>query len=616
MAYRAEEYVAAESLDVALRHYAPAPMSRVLPFIAQLAGAIDFARSAGVGHGALHPRDIFVTPDEARATGFGVVEALERVGLRAPVRRPYSAPERVSGEPWSTPADVFSLAAIAYELLTGRRPSGTGAEIGSLSGTAVGRDSMDLVHAVLARAMDEQPDERFATALEFASALDAASQGRPPEVRSASRAVPAVAAAPVLDATPAIAERAKTPADPAKFDDAAVDVDDISVERESDEAHIVGLEDYTTETGRPDDRTLFEDENDEAIEDLALDAPDNADTDRFADEFTAAASVADPVAPVHPPAPDRGRDAAADRYLGVAAAAPAVRDVREVYDESPPEVVYRDEVSPPYRSGPSWPAAAALVVLALVVGFLAGQMIDPAGRSNPPTATTADETAPPSGPVAPSTSAQALPPAAAAEKPPAAAAPVETTPPRSAPRTEAAPTAPTTPRTGTLTVRSSPDGANVTIDGKWLGRTPLTLEDVAFGTREVRVVRQGYAVAAEDVRLSATAPSRSLSFRLQRLPASPPARSAAAPKPAVTKPAAPSRAQGFTGAIYVDSLPRGASVFVNGRAAGTTPVLIPDVPVGSQIVRLQLEEHRTWSTTTRVVAGQQVKVSGSLERIR
>src|SRR6476469_5779139 len=134
LAYRAEEYVAAESLDSAIRHYAPAPLDRALPFLTQLAGAIDFARTAGVGHGALHLRDIFVTPEEARASGFGVVEALERVGLRAPVRRPYTAPERIAGAAWSTPADVFSLAAIAYELLTGRRPSGTGDQLGPLTG--------------------------------------------------------------------------------------------------------------------------------------------------------------------------------------------------------------------------------------------------------------------------------------------------------------------------------------------------------------------------------------------------------------------------------------------------------------------------------------------------
>ena len=49
LAYRAEEYVAAESLDVAMRHYAPAPIDKTLPFITQLAGAIDFADGARVG---------------------------------------------------------------------------------------------------------------------------------------------------------------------------------------------------------------------------------------------------------------------------------------------------------------------------------------------------------------------------------------------------------------------------------------------------------------------------------------------------------------------------------------------------------------------------------------
>ncbi len=153
VAYCAEEYVAAESLDVAMRHYAPAPIATVLPFITQLAGAIDFARAAGVGHGALHPRDIFVTPEEARATGFGVVEALERVGLRAPVRRPYSPPERIAGKPWDATADVFSLAAITFELLTGRRPAGLGTEIGTLT-AGTPNTWMDALHAVLARAMD------------------------------------------------------------------------------------------------------------------------------------------------------------------------------------------------------------------------------------------------------------------------------------------------------------------------------------------------------------------------------------------------------------------------------------------------------------------------------
>src|SRR4029453_14057383 len=187
-AYRAEEYVAAESLDVAMRHYAPASLDQALPFLTQLAGAIDFARAGGIGHGGLHLRDVFVTPDEARASGFGIVEALERVGVRAPVRRPYSAPERIAGGKWSTPADVFSLAAIAYELLTGRRPSGIGEQIGEVAGGNVAGHAA-AIRSVLARAMSEQPGRRYATALGFASALESA--GRVGTVGAAAVAVPA-----------------------------------------------------------------------------------------------------------------------------------------------------------------------------------------------------------------------------------------------------------------------------------------------------------------------------------------------------------------------------------------------------------------------------------------
>src|SRR5581483_218090 len=60
-AFLAMEYVAAETLDVAIRHLAPAPIERALPIITQLADAIDAGWAAGVGHGALHPRDVFVT---------------------------------------------------------------------------------------------------------------------------------------------------------------------------------------------------------------------------------------------------------------------------------------------------------------------------------------------------------------------------------------------------------------------------------------------------------------------------------------------------------------------------------------------------------------------------
>ena len=211
VAYRAEEYVAAESLDVAMRHYAPATIDKALPFITQLASAIDFAREAGVGHGALHPRDIFVTPDEARATGFGVVDALERVGQRAPVRRPYSPPERIAGQAWGTSADVFSLAAIAFELLTGRRPSGLGENMGSLSGAALG-DHADEIRAVLARGMNEKPAERYATARAFSAALARAAAVEETTPSLADRTIVAAPAAVAADPDLRIASDLSAPA--------------------------------------------------------------------------------------------------------------------------------------------------------------------------------------------------------------------------------------------------------------------------------------------------------------------------------------------------------------------------------------------------------------------
>jgi PEGA domain-containing protein len=80
-------------------------------------------------------------------------------------------------------------------------------------------------------------------------------------------------------------------------------------------------------------------------------------------------------------------------------------------------------------------------------------------------------------------------------------------------------------------------------------------------------------------------------------------------------PAEPSPSS-FAGTIYVDSRPRGARVLIDGRPMGTTPANIPDIPIGSHVVRLELPDHRAWTTSTRVAAGERARVTGSLERIR
>ena len=159
------------------------------------------------------------------------------------------------------------------------------------------------------------------------------------------------------------------------------------------------------------------------------------------------------------------------------------------------------------------------------------------------------------------------------------------------------------PGTGQMIVQSTPPRAGVTVNGDWRGRTPLTLTGLKFGSYAVRIVQPGFVTAREEVTLSGAQPSRTVSARLQRAVGTAPSARGAAPAALV-------------GSIYVDSRPRGARVVLDGRAVGTTPARIPDVPVGTHVVRLELPDHRIWSKSTSVAPGREASVTGSLERIQ
>ncbi len=171
--------------------------------------------------------------------------------------------------------------------------------------------------------------------------------------------------------------------------------------------------------------------------------------------------------------------------------------------------------------------------------------------------------------------------------------------------------------TGRLVITSSPAKAAVTINGKWSGRTPLTVDDLKFGKYVVRVVQPGFEVARKEVALSSSAPSGTFDTTLRpakapaRVPA-PEAKAAQAPPPA--SPSKPPAAT--TGEIYVDSRPRGARVFIDGKEVGVTPVQLTAQPPGRRVVRLELVDHQSWTETRTVVAGELARVTGSLERIR
>ena len=659
VAFSAEEYVAAESLDAAMRQFAPAPIGTVLPLITQLAGAVDFARAAGVGHGALHPRDIFITGEDLCVTGFGVVESLERVGLRAPVRRPYSPPERIAGQPWSVTADVFSLAAVTYELLTGRRPSGLGRDIGALT-AGTPNAWMDTLLAVLARAMDPDPAARHQTALAFAAALEAAARGESvdPAVMATPAATPAIG--PGAAAGLAAGSAVEAPL-PLTAGDTDLEPLDIAIEREEDEApYRPGMDEPAVIAAPVAPTPQLELDDDIRAE---------AEADRFAgDDFLldAAGAASAPVQPAaftdlprDRQATDPRADASGRRALDEPVDPRALEDDEVLEDAAAAaplfpadEVIGRDT----YRAAGSSVAARAPsfgyaplpqeqdrgresrapLVLTLLLGLLAGiaggyaiwgrgTAADPAvgpsaGAAQAGEATPRDF----SEAVVPADQPEASAPREQSQAAAAAGAGAATTtrredeePPAAtgAPLAAAggeAPRAAARPSTGTLTVRSTPAGAGVTIDGRWRGRTPVTVRDLPLRRHQVRVVQPGFQPATESVSLSGDTPERTVTLRLQQA-----ARTARQGRGSGTNTAAPPPAASvFTGSVFVDSRPRGARVSIDGRAVGVTPVSVPEVRIGTHVVRLELPDHRIWSTTTTVTAGQEQRVTGSLERFQ
>jgi hypothetical protein len=577
-AYLASEYVAGEALDIAIRHYAPASLDKALPFIAQLAGALDFARTAGVGHGTLHPRDIFLTPDEARATGFGVANALEAVGLRAPVRRPYSAPERVEGGEWGSAADVFALGAISWELLTGRRI--TGAASGSqLPGDDRGAPAgvRRLLAGPLARALAEDPSVRYPNALAFARALEAAADGE--EERDIWEDAPVA---------PAKRERERA----ARIQPSLVDAIEADADEDASPAEVakpvVAVEPVkpveTARVAEPVDIEPVELETDQAV----------ADIDRIdrLDGYEPADVQLEPVP--------------------TATSGPVL-----FTEEHPSMPVHVATVDRPRLSALPF---ALVLVAGLLVGFVAGYAVGTRGQANgDPTPSTSEEV-PTAAPDPAPGGGQAYSEEKIAEAPSASANAAADKPASSAPPpAERAPAA----ARGTIVVRSTPSNAGVIVDGEWRGRSPLTLEDLPFGKHTIRIVHQGYVAENTSVALSAEDSLGEVNVSLAREASRPsrsttrqPSRSrtrSASPPP--SKPAATPAPTSLTGALYVDSRPRGARIYVDGRAVGTTPLQLSKIDIGSHVVRLELAGHQTWTSAARVVAGSTAKVTGSLEPI-
>ncbi len=216
--YLVTSFAPGDSLDVALRQFGPAALEDLVPRLRALAMAMDAAAARGLLHGALHPRDVIVSERDTVVTGLGVWPILLEAGVRLPARRPYRAPELTDASV-SAAGDQFALAALAYEWMTGRRvPALFGvADMAPLPGA-----DRDRMAQVFAQALSTSPEDRYATCAEFVAAVAdvaADADAPPPQGRGRQRRRSRSAAPPLsLDEFPGEPGSGALPLEPAAGD--------------------------------------------------------------------------------------------------------------------------------------------------------------------------------------------------------------------------------------------------------------------------------------------------------------------------------------------------------------------------------------------------------------
>ena len=121
--YLTMEYVPDASLRALDRRLS---LDQVIWLLAQLASAIDYAHTREILHRDIKPTNILLGEgEEAKIADFGVAKILGTEFTRSQTRfgtPGYMSPEQVLGKTLTRSSDVFSLAVVAFELLSGRKP--------------------------------------------------------------------------------------------------------------------------------------------------------------------------------------------------------------------------------------------------------------------------------------------------------------------------------------------------------------------------------------------------------------------------------------------------------------------------------------------------------------
>ena len=192
--YLVMEYLRGESLGDRLERDGRIPWAHAVAIARHVARGLAHAHERGIIHRDIKPDNIYLVTDEddpdfAKIVDFGIARMLgggdanvTRVGLVVGTPA-YLSPEQALGGELDGRSDLYSLAIVLYEMLTGRTPFGDREPVAMLTAHAVidppwfGEIAPDLVvpevlELLVRRGLAKAKEDRFADANDFAAALD------------------------------------------------------------------------------------------------------------------------------------------------------------------------------------------------------------------------------------------------------------------------------------------------------------------------------------------------------------------------------------------------------------------------------------------------------------
>ena len=209
--FLAMEYVEGVAIDAYCRERA-LPLGERVALLLQVMAAVSHAHARLVVHRDLKPGNILVTPaGRVSLLDFGIAKLIEGERTQATaltelsgraLTLDYASPEQIRGEPLGTGSDIYSMAVVAYEVLSGARPyrlkRGSAAELeeaiasaeappasAATEDGALRRQLRGDLDAILNQALKKRPEDRYPTMEAFARDIERWRSGEP--VRGAAR---------------------------------------------------------------------------------------------------------------------------------------------------------------------------------------------------------------------------------------------------------------------------------------------------------------------------------------------------------------------------------------------------------------------------------------------